>query len=651
MDWVLALKNEMSGPAQQVVSSLKAVEKELAEVQRMSKLNDIAKMDPGLAKHAATLGLQHDDLLAQANAQKQAQGEMAAVSQAGAAAMTEGFTAVAGVLTTVLTIVLAITAAIAAVAGVAGALAAKFFSIATASADWKENTLIAFSTLLKSDALGQQMLDNAVKFAAHTPFQTDVVVGGFKSLLAGGFRDMAQMNQLMLGIGDLASIKGDPAVVGQLTEAFGRLNGEGKLSDEIFRTLRGAGVQQSAVYAELGKTLHKTTPEIEKMISAGKITSGQGITAIMEAMKNTTSGGKLGSIMDKQSQTLTGLLSTIASAPLQLTADVNTTPAYKSLKGLLSNVSSALDPDSPSGKALKKGSQDLFEGLFGSFGMGSGKQAGAQIAAIFKEVGEDISAIGNFLKSARPIVDAFFGGLSEGFKAAWGPIKAFGGALSNALGSTKEDQVRNLTIAMKGIGEVIGFVVTMLAALTLAFGAMAAYAPVLLTEFGGIFAEIVESGTDAVSGMYGVGSDFVQGFIDGIDGGVASVVDAAKNMALSAKNATISTLLIGSPSKVMHELGGFTAEGFANGVDAGADDAQASMANMVAPPAGGRGGGGAGGASFVNNITVHVSGSGDAKATAQAVGDELEDRMAMIMERWASMMGLVTSPQGSPALT
>jgi hypothetical protein len=59
-----------------------------------------------------------------------------------------------------------------------------------------------------------------------------------------------------------------------------------------------------------------------------------------------------------------------------------------------------------------------------------------------------------------------------------------------------------------------------------------------------------------------------------ITGVVGSAVDAAKK-----------ALGIASPSKVFAEIGGYTGEGFAMGVDESAPEAQASMTAMVEPPA------------------------------------------------------------------
>lgn len=82
-----------------------------------------------------------------------------------------------------------------------------------------------------------------------------------------------------------------------------------------------------------------------------------------------------------------------------------------------------------------------------------------------------------------------------------------------------------------------------------------------------------------------IGTMLVQGLIMGITGAGPGVVTAITKLAGSAIDAAKSALGIASPSKVFAEIGGYTAEGMAGGVDSGAPEVQSSMESMVAPPA------------------------------------------------------------------
>lgn len=92
------------------------------------------------------------------------------------------------------------------------------------------------------------------------------------------------------------------------------------------------------------------------------------------------------------------------------------------------------------------------------------------------------------------------------------------------------------------------------------------------------------------SSMVSAGRDFVMGFVNGVKGAIGNAISAVENMASSAVNAAKKFLKIHSPSRVMRELGGYTAEGFANGILGqlaiveGAAERLANSAIITIPP-------------------------------------------------------------------
>lgn len=64
-----------------------------------------------------------------------------------------------------------------------------------------------------------------------------------------------------------------------------------------------------------------------------------------------------------------------------------------------------------------------------------------------------------------------------------------------------------------------------------------------------------------------IGMNIAYGIRDGINLGAASVINAAANMAARAAKAAKNTLQIHSPSKVFEEIGAYTTEGFAQGIE------------------------------------------------------------------------------------
>ena len=93
-----------------------------------------------------------------------------------------------------------------------------------------------------------------------------------------------------------------------------------------------------------------------------------------------------------------------------------------------------------------------------------------------------------------------------------------------------------------------------------------------------LYTGVVNAGADAVesavkgvgdcgTALYSAGQDLIQGFIDGIESCWTWVKTKASDMATAAKNAAEKALGINSPSKVFMEIGRYTTEGFAVGLD------------------------------------------------------------------------------------
>lgn len=187
-----------------------------------------------------------------------------------------------------------------------------------------------------------------------------------------------------------------------------------------------------------------------------------------------------------------------------------------------------------------------------------------------------------------------------------------------------------------GFGIVIGVIVGIVAALV---GLqMALMAVVALFMSAPLYAK------DAFAGIYNffaslsfadLGTQLIQGLVNGITGGASAVIGAITGIAGGAVDAAKKALGIASPSKVFAEIGGYTAEGMQQGVEDGTGDVQAATTSLVAPPSVAQGGGAGtsrGGAGItVENLTVVApSGTTDARAWAEALRDALLDLSAQV---------------------
>lgn len=101
-------------------------------------------------------------------------------------------------------------------------------------------------------------------------------------------------------------------------------------------------------------------------------------------------------------------------------------------------------------------------------------------------------------------------------------------------------------------------------------------------ELGQESADATATGIESEKGRFNVaGENAAVGFANGLMARVQDVYDAGKALAQTAQDAMKTDLDIASPSKVMARLGGFTAQGFAEGIDRGMSDVERAVSRMA----------------------------------------------------------------------
>lgn len=208
-------------------------------------------------------------------------------------------------------------------------------------------------------------------------------------------------------------------------------------------------------------------------------------------------------------------------------------------------------------------------------------------------------------ETAAYAVEAFALGFLIGLTKLYIAVKPAIQAVSELFGF-EDTALLDLLTSAKGAGEIVAYVFTGIAAVfglvvgaVVALGAALvapAVAFVALTDavnsagqaVGGAFLEAWNAAKAFLSGLPAqltqIGSDLIAGLATGITNGASAVVNALTGVVGNAITAAKSKLGIASPSKVFAEIGGFTAEGFSEGVDDGAAEAQTALESMVSPP-------------------------------------------------------------------
>ena len=166
-----------------------------------------------------------------------------------------------------------------------------------------ENTRVSFETMLGSGQKATELLSQLVREAAVTPFELKDLTEIGQRLLAMGIA-ADQLVPTIRVLGDIGAGVGTEKLP-QLTLALGQVRAAGKLTGNELRQFTEAGVPLLEALAEKGG---KSVKILAKEVTDGKI----GFDEVNAALAGLTEqGGKFFGLMNKQSQTLTGLTSTL----------------------------------------------------------------------------------------------------------------------------------------------------------------------------------------------------------------------------------------------------------------------------------------------------------------------------------------------------
>ncbi len=230
----------------------------------------------------------------------------------------------------------------------------------------REDALTSLKVMLKSAEKAQQVYDSAADFARRTPFETEEVIAGYKQLLAVGFKQ-AELAKTFTTLGDFAAGTGMADALPRTVTVFGQIRAAGRLLTQDLNQLSSMGLSRVDVFNEIAKSMKlKDADAVRKAMEAGKVTSDVAIEAIMNVMN-----ARYGGMMGEKSATMSGLMSTLKSAPFDLFnaafgKNGQTTGMdrfYGAIKGSVKGLVDVLDPTSPTGQKLVKALSNLGDTL------------------------------------------------------------------------------------------------------------------------------------------------------------------------------------------------------------------------------------------------------------------------------------------------
>jgi hypothetical protein len=400
VEWIFAMLDKASGPASAAEKKLAMLQKRIEGITKAEE-----KMNAGGHKDKLTfqrlgLEIQRDTLMA-------SEREHGSILK-----MAFAFNQVLGVAGAVFGAVEGIGSAIAGAAGGAAKIAYSFGKAAVEAASYRETSMIALKVLTGSAEQAERMWGWGVKFAAVTPFETRETLEWMKDLTTGGFKEN-EVAVIMQAVGDLGAAKGmNRDIMQQLMYVFGKIKSDNKLTGHSLQMLRTAGLPGPALNAKLEEMLHLNKGGAQAAISASQVDAQTAIVAALDVIRTKFSGGVLGNLMDKFSQTIPGLMSTLASRPFEFMVNLDKSKGFAAVKGGLITMLDAVDRSSDKIKdKIASVFNALAVGLFGDLAGPNGAYAADRaITKILASV--DALVVG--VRAATALTSGFVAGLFEG---------------------------------------------------------------------------------------------------------------------------------------------------------------------------------------------------------------------------------------------
>lgn len=176
-----------------------------------------------------------------------------------------------------------------------------------------EQLQTSFEVMTGSAQKAEQVMDRISQLGAETPFEMTDLAETTQLLMNYGFAADDAINRMTM-LGDIA--QGNADKMNSIATAYGQMSSAGKVSLEDVKQMIEAGFNP---LQEISESTGESMASLYDRISKGTLAVDE-ITAAMQ--RATSEGGKYYQSMQKQSETLSGLFSTIQDNAQQLGAKI-----------------------------------------------------------------------------------------------------------------------------------------------------------------------------------------------------------------------------------------------------------------------------------------------------------------------------------------
>lgn len=453
-----------------------------------------------------------------------------------------------------------------------------------------ESYQTSFEVMTGSAEKAAEVIDKLKKVGAETPFELPDLADTTQLLMNYGFSADEAMDKMMM-LGDIS--QGSADKMSRIATAYGQMSSAGKVSLEDVKQMIEAGFNP---LQEISESTGESMASLYDRISKGTISVDE-ITASMQ--RATSEGGKYFQSMEKQSQTFSGLISTLKDNAQQLLGEIVKPISDGLTESLLPAAISAIEQltqgfeeNGVSGMIQAAGNivNGLFTGiienapllistgmeLLNQFWLGiatglpelivKGFEIVTQLAfgimqnlpqlvtqgsaAITNYVSGLLSALPSVLQSGVQMILRLVDGIINNLPAI---VSAAAQAIARFVASIASNLPQILSTGIKIIGE-------------LASGLIRA-----IPNLVGKIPQIISAIKDAFLSVdwLGVGVNIIKGIASGVASAAGQLVDAAVSAATDALNWVKSKLGIHSPSRVFRDQVG---KNMALGIGVGFED-------------------------------------------------------------------------------
>lgn len=452
-----------------------------------------------------------------------------------------------------------------------------------------ESYQTSFEVMTGSAEKAAEVIDRLKKVGASTPFELPDLADTTQLLMNYGFSADEAMDKMMM-LGDIS--QGSAEKMSRIATAYGQMSSAGKVSLEDVKQMIEAGFNP---LQEISESTGESMSSLYDRISKGTISVDE-ITASMQ--RATSEGGKYFQSMEKQSQTFSGLISTLKDNAQQLLGEVVKPISDGLTESLLPAAISAIEQ-------LTKGFEE--NGVSGMI-----QAAGNIVSGLFTGIMENAPSL---ISTGFELLNQFLLGIAAGIPAlrikgfefitqiALGilenlpqlitqgamVITNFVSGLLSSLPSVLQSGVQMILRLVDGIINNLPSIVSAAAQAIARFvSSVASNLPQILSTGIKIIGELASGLIRAIPNLVGkipqiisaikdaflsvdwlsVGVNIIKGIASGVASAAGQLVDAAVSAATDALNWVKNKLGIHSPSRVFRDqVGKNTALGIGVGFE------------------------------------------------------------------------------------